>query len=44
MEKNTVEIKVVLKNYDEIIEKLEQIKKLLNEINEIGIHLEAASE
>ncbi len=37
---NKVEIKLVLKGYEEVIEKLENIKKLLNEIATINIQVE----
>lgn len=36
---NSIEISVELKNYDEIVRKLEHIKKLLNEINNIHIEV-----
>ncbi len=38
-EDNTVEISIELKNYDEVIRKLENIKKLLNEISNIHIEV-----
>lgn len=37
-------IKISLEGADEIIEKLEQIKKLLDEINQVKINLEIAKE
>ncbi len=39
--KNTIEINIELKGYEELLEKLETIKKLLQEINEIGFQVEA---
>lgn len=36
MNKNEIEININLNNYDETIKKLEQIKKLLNEIKNIA--------
>ncbi len=36
---NKIEIKMELSNYDEIIEKLEHIKKLLNDISNIKIEV-----
>lgn len=39
--KGKITISIELENYDEIIEKLENIKKLLQEINKISIHVEA---
>lgn len=41
MKDNTIEIKIELANYDEIIEKLKAIKKLLDEISNINIQIEA---
>lgn len=37
---NKLEIQISIANYEEIIEKLENIKKLLNEIADINIQLE----
>lgn len=37
---NKIEIKIELANYDEIIEKLEYIKKILNELGETKIQIE----
>lgn len=37
---NKIEIQISIANYEEIIEKLENIKKLLNEIANINIQLE----
>ena len=37
---NNLEIKILISNYDEVIEKLENIKKLLNEIAGINIQIE----
>lgn len=37
---NKLEIQISIANYEEIIEKLENIKKLLNEIANINIQLE----
>lgn len=37
---NKIEIQISIANYEEIIEKLENIKKLLNEIADINIQLE----
>lgn len=39
-DKETVEVSVELKGIDEVIEKLNKIKKLLNEIAEINIQIE----
>ncbi len=36
---NKIEIKIELSNYDEIIEKLEYIKKLLNDISNTKIEV-----
>ncbi len=38
-EDNKIEISIELKNYDEVIRKLENIKKLLNEISNIHIEV-----
>lgn len=37
---NKIEIQISIANYEEIIEKLENIKKLLNEIANINIQIE----
>lgn len=37
---NKIEIQISIANYEEIIEKLENIKKLLNEIADINIQIE----
>lgn len=37
---NKLEIQISIANYEEIIEKLENIKKLLNEIADINIQIE----
>ena len=40
MNNNTIELKVEIANYDEIIEKLKTIKKLLDEISKTNIQIE----
>lgn len=40
MNENEIKVKIVLENYDEIVGKLNELKKLLQEVNKTDIDVE----